>query len=82
MKKIIVLLAFALSITSLSAQDKPKCTATTKAGTQCKRNASPGAQYCKQHDPATPKCGAITKAGTPCKVSVKVAGDKCHNHAN
>lgn len=37
-----------------SNNEKPKsystrCLATTKKGTQCKRNASPGSNYCWQH---------------------------------
>ena len=53
MKKIIVMMvcAAAVALNAVAAQ----CAATTKKGTQCKRQASPGSSYCWQH-------GGTTKA--------------------
>lgn len=52
MKKILIMAAVCLmAVATFAAQ----CAATTKKGTQCKRQASPGSQYCWQH-------GGTTKA--------------------
>lgn len=77
------------------AEDTPQvtetqCTAKTKAGAQCSRNATEGS-YCWQHGgktktesagtavQTTGTCGATTKAGTACKNRVK-GGGRCHLH--
>ena len=52
MKKMIMMAAVCLMAAMTFAA---QCAATTKKGTQCKRNASPGSQYCWQH-------GGTTKA--------------------
>ena len=52
MKKIIMMAAVCLMAAMTFAA---QCAATTKKGTQCKRNASPGSSYCWQH-------GGTTKA--------------------
>ncbi len=52
MKKIIMMAAVCLMAAMTFAA---QCAATTKKGTQCKRQASPGSQYCWQH-------GGTTKA--------------------
>lgn len=46
MKKIMAALACVLLATAVMAA---QCAATTKKGTQCKRQASPGSSYCWQH---------------------------------
>ena len=52
MKKILMMAAVCLmAVATFAAQ----CAATTKKGTQCKRQASPGSSYCWQH-------GGTTKA--------------------
>ena len=52
MKKILMMAAVCLMAAATFAA---QCAATTKKGTQCKRQASPGSQYCWQH-------GGTTKA--------------------
>ena len=79
MKKLILLAGvIVLAAAAIAAQ----CAATTKKGTQCKRQAAAGSLYCWQHGKATSqstaavsssktdslvRCKAITKAGTQCK---------------
>ena len=73
-----------------------QCAATTKRGTQCKRQASPDSPYCWQHggttkaqraagmtvaDVAKLRCKATTKAGTQCKRSAQTGLDYCWQHA-
>jgi hypothetical protein len=38
--------------TAEAAAEPRRCQATTQAGTQCKRNALPGSDYCTTHQPA------------------------------
>ena len=46
MKKMLIMaVACLMAAMTFAAQ----CAATTKKGTQCKRQASPGSQYCWQH---------------------------------
>ena len=52
MKKILMMAAVCLMAAATFAA---QCAATTQKGTQCKRQASPGSQYCWQH-------GGTTKA--------------------
>ena len=52
MKKMLMMAAVCLMAAMTFAA---QCAATTKKGTQCKRQASPGSQYCWQH-------GGTTKA--------------------
>ena len=52
MKKILMMAVVCLMAAATFAA---QCAATTKKGTQCKRQASPGSQYCWQH-------GGTTKA--------------------
>lgn len=56
------------------------CTAITKDGVQCKRQALDGDTKCWQHSDKTPRCNATTKNNTKCKIGVKKEGDKCHHH--
>jgi len=93
LKKIaVVILCLLASVTLVAAQ----CMATTKKGTQCKRQASPDSSYCRQHggttkaqraagmtpaDVAKSRCKATTKAGTQCKRSVQAGSDYCWQHA-
>ena len=51
MKKMLMAAVCLMAVATFAAQ----CAATTKKGTQCKRQASPGSQYCWQH-------GGTTKA--------------------
>lgn len=73
-----------------------QCQATTKKGTQCKRQASPESSYCWQHGGTTKaqraagmtsadveksRCKATTKAGTQCKRSAQAGSEYCWQHA-
>ena len=59
MKKLMTMMVvFAMAFVAVAAQ----CMATTKKGTQCKRQASPGSQYCWQHGGQTK---AQIAAGAP-----------------
>ena len=55
MKKILMMAVVCLMAAATFAA---QCAATTKKGTQCKRQASPGSQYCWQH-------GGTTKVESP-----------------
>lgn len=79
MKSIILSALLAISMGAL-AQDKPKCSATTKAGVQCHAKAKPGSTYCGTHDPNVSRCGFKKKNGEACRLRVKVAGTLCHHH--
>lgn len=79
MKKILTILAIIAGTTFCYSQDKPKCKATTKAGTQCKIAAKKDG-YCYIHSPDTPRCGAPKKSGGNCRMLVSKAGDKCKYH--
>ena len=50
MKKLLTMAAVCLMAAMTFAA---QCAATTKKGTQCKREASPGSQYCWQHGGST-----------------------------
>jgi hypothetical protein len=80
MKKFLLPFLFvALSLT-ITAQDKPKCKATTKAGVVCK--GTPGKDgFCMAHTKTGNFCGAMTSKKTPCKQRVKTAGTKCRFHS-
>lgn len=70
---------FVFAFASLSSYaDSGQCAATTKKGTQCKRNAASGSEYCWQHGgrssattksaPApAPETGTSVKKNTPAK---------------
>jgi hypothetical protein len=64
-------------------QETTRCKAITKKGTQCKRNAKEGKEYCWQHEkvPADERCKAITKKGTQCSRKAKSANGYCTQHA-
>lgn len=51
MKKVIALILIAPFFLSCSGDDTytKRCIATTKDGTQCKRDAEKGSSYCWQH---------------------------------
>ena len=55
MKKMLMMAAVCLMVAMTFAA---QCTATTKKGTQCKRQASPGSLYCWQHCGTTKFNGA------------------------
>lgn len=69
-----------------------RCQATTKKGTQCKRDAQPGAKYCWQHTPreqaqpgqasqaASVQCQAKTKRGSQCSRKAKAGSKFCWQH--
>lgn len=61
---------------------RPKCEATTKAGTPCKHHAVSPSTFCNVHNPDTPRCGAATKSGAPCKRTVKTPGQHCAVHTS
>ncbi|MCZ7558075.1 MAG: DUF5763 domain-containing protein [Bacteroidia bacterium] len=64
-------------------QERKRCKAVTQKGTQCKRDAKEGKEYCWQHEtvPAGDRCKAITKKGTQCSRKAKTADGYCTQHA-
>ena len=62
MKKMMMMAAVCLMAAMTFAA---QCAATTKKGTQCKRQASPGSQYCWQHGGTTKAERAAGGDGTP-----------------
>ncbi len=92
MKKLILMAGVVvLAAVAIAAQ----CAATTKKGTQCKRQAAAGSLYCWQHGKATSqstaavpsaqtnslvRCKAITKAGTQCKRKPSPGSNYCWQH--
>ena len=87
----IFLILYAVGVTA-QIPEPIKCSATTKAGTQCTRNASEGSSLCWQHgkkllvsdstsvkSAASTQCTATTKAGNRCRNMTK-SGDLCRVH--
>ena len=70
------------------AQDKPKCSSLTKAGTQCKLVVWNNSTLCWRHNPNYVKkaelpsviCSATTSVGLPCKTKTKHSSGVCHHH--
>ena len=91
MKKILLMIIVAVMTAATFAA---QCAATTKKGTQCKRQAAAGSSYCWQHGgkakratatPATTpenltQCKAITKEGTQCKRNASYGSNYCWQH--
>jgi hypothetical protein len=64
----LIFIFFASSITAVLAQ---QCSATTKKGTQCKRNATSGSSYCWQHGGSTSSSAPeVTKSTPPPRANV------------
>ena len=95
MRKLATMVAVLLTaVAAIAAQ----CEGITKKGSQCKRQASPGSQYCWQHGGTTKaqraagvttdaevekmRCKAITKAGTQCKRQASQGSKYCWQHSN
>ena len=95
MKKLATMVAVLLmAVAAIAAQ----CAGITKKGSQCKRQASPGSQYCWQHGGTTKaqraagvttdaevaklQCKATTKAGTQCKRQALQDSKYCWQHSN
>ena len=93
MKKAIIMIAtMAMAATVFAAQ----CSATTKKGSRCKRQAAAGASYCWQHGgKATAQrvpeairstaerqkqCKAITKDGERCELDASAGSEYCWQH--
>lgn len=93
MKKILVMAAAVMmAVAAIAAQ----CAGITKKGTQCKRQASPGSEYCWQHGGTTKaqreagvsngaavadgRCQATTKSGERCKRNVNPGSKFCWQH--
>jgi hypothetical protein len=66
----------------LGIREQPRCKATTKKGTRCKRNAKDGSEYCWQHQKLSDaeRCRATTKAGKRCSRRVSKGSDYCWQH--
>ena len=94
MRKLVTMIAVLLmAVAAIAAQ----CAGITKKGTQCKRQASPGSQYCWQHggttkaqreagvttdaEVAKARCKATTKAGTQCKRQASPGSQYCWQHS-
>ena len=90
MRKLATMVAVLLTaVVAIAAQ----CEGITKKGSQCKRQASPGSQYCWQHGGSVKnnaaatseyrgQCDAITKGGKRCTRKAQPGGTKCWQHAN
>ena len=89
MKKILVMaMALVMAVAAIAAQ----CAGITKKGTRCKRQASPGAEYCWQHGGTTAdqraagvtaedgRCKAKTQDGEQCKRNAKPGSKFCWQH--
>ena len=89
MKRLItILIAILIASSTVAAQ----CMATTKKGSQCKRQASPKSSYCWQHGGTTKaqralgitaeegRCKAITNTGTQCSRNAQIGYDFCWQH--
>lgn len=86
MKKFIITIAIALAAVNVTsaqiATEKVRCTAITKAGTQCKNKAQEGKTTCSVHTPVAEadRCKATTKAGTQCKRKHNDHSQYCTQH--
>lgn len=89
MRKVVTMISvLLLTCATIAAQ----CTGITKKGTQCKRQAATGSDYCWQHRGTTAtqrtagitaeegRCKAITKAGTQCKRNAQTGSKFCWQH--
>ena len=79
MKKTILLAVFAVGMIA-TAQEKIKCTGTTKKGEPCKLTAIKDETKCRYHSENTPRCGELKKDGKACRIVVKQNGLKCRFH--
>ena len=79
MKKLFLAVAIFATAT-LTAQQRPTCKGTTKAGQSCKSTIILKTGFCRAHDPNTPKCKATTTSGKPCQMTVKATGERCRHH--
>lgn len=80
-----LLVACALSVGAMNAtknETKVQCTATTKAGAQCKKTAKEGTKLCSVHTPvpANERCAATTKKGEQCKRRHNESSKFCTQH--
>jgi hypothetical protein len=87
MKKAVIMAAMLASVSGL-AQDKMQCTATTKAGNQCKTTAWNNSTLCWRHNPEYVKkdanptviCSGTTKANESCKQKTSHPSGMCYHH--
>ena len=87
MKKSLLTIALFTAMSGF-AQDKVQCTATTKAGAQCKITVWNNSTLCWRHNPdyvkkdANPTviCSAKTKSNTNCKQKTSHPSGVCHHH--
>ena len=101
MKVLVFLLAFVFAL-SACAGDEPKlvsstngvavvaqrvqCHSVTKSGNRCKRKATPGKRYCRQHAAQSPAakpsgtCAYISDEGKRCTASAVSGSRFCASH--
>jgi hypothetical protein len=87
MRKSMITIAIFATVSGF-AQDKPKCSATTKAGISCKLVVWNKSNLCWRHNPNYVKtvelpsvvCSATTSVGLPCKTKTKHSSGVCHHH--
>ena len=74
MKKMLIMAAACLMAAMTFAA---QCAATTKKGTQCKRQASPGSQYCWQHGGTAKAQQGSAKAEAPARAAKTETTAQC-----
>ena len=82
------LLTIALFTTLSGFAQSTQCTATTKAGSQCKTTAWNNSTLCWRHNPEYVKkeknptviCSGTTKANTKCKQKTSHPSGMCYHH--
>ena len=87
MRKSMITIAIFATV-SVFAQDKPKCSSLTKAGTQCKLVVWNNSTLCWRHNPnyvkkatnPTVVCSATTKSNANCKQKTSHPSGICHHH--
>jgi hypothetical protein len=87
MRKSLLTIAIFATVSGF-AQEKPKCSGTTKAGNQCKIVVWKESSLCWRHNPNYVKevitqsttCTSKTKTGLPCKIKTRHESGICYHH--
>jgi len=87
MRKSLLTIALFTAVSGFT-QDKVQCTATTKAGNQCKTTAWNNSTLCWRHNPEyvkkeanpTVTCSGITKTKENCKQKTTHLSGRCYHH--
>ena len=86
MKKVVIIAAMLTSVSGLA--QSTQCTATTKAGNQCKTTAWNNSTLCWRHNPEYVKkdanptvvCSGTTKTKENCKQKTSHPSGRCYHH--